>query len=126
MARGGGVIPVPVTRGVASSVRGVEAPSSFCVMARDRLADLLRDLCRAVGSRSPNRIASCGQRAQADKLGELGDRLQRVAATGTEILGVTGDRRLAPDARATAQALEMGHHVTCAERVGATTPGGST
>jgi hypothetical protein len=63
---------------------------------------------------------------EADELGELGDRLQRVAATGTKILGVIGGRRLAPDARATVHAPEVGHHVACAERVGAITPGGST
>jgi hypothetical protein len=81
--------------------RGVRTPSFA-----SRRASRSRTACRLRNSSH----ASWAQRPQADQLGQLGDRLKRVAAARTEIVGVIVCRPVKPDARSTPQALEIGHH----------------
>jgi hypothetical protein len=86
----------------------VDSPAALRIVARDRLAYLLRDL-RGEVRRPALQLGPRSQGAQADELGELPDRFQRAAATGAEVIDVIGVWTVAPYARPAAQASGMRH-----------------
>jgi hypothetical protein len=83
----------------------------FRVVGGERLADLLGDPLESLGAVAMRLARADAQRAQADELGEVGDRLELATAPRAEICR---SRRLvggvvAPYARATVQALGVRH-----------------
>jgi hypothetical protein len=87
----------------------VVAPLPLGIVARDRLADLLRDSRRQIRSVRAIGAWPRPQRPQADQLGQFRHRFEGSTAAGAEIAEVIGRRPFAPHACSARQALGMRH-----------------
>ena len=89
----GSVASCPRSPGIFLGLLGVDPARALLVVARDRVADLLRDLLEARVRVSLGGRPGCSQRAQTDKLGQGIDREEIAAAARTQIGRRTGATR---------------------------------
>jgi hypothetical protein len=84
----------------------VDPPSAVGVIAHDLLADLLRDPLELIRRRAARAPRASPETPEPDELAQVTDRLERTAASGTEVFG---GGAFAPDARPAGQTLGMSH-----------------